>query len=66
MAERTEDMKVQVDIRRDGKVVVEVLERAENENCTAVTGQLTQGLSIESDERTGPDCDTVHESVSQG
>lgn len=57
-------MKVQVDIRRDGKVVVEVLERAEGENCTTVTQQLIQGVSVESDERTGPDCDNVMEIVS--
>lgn len=55
-------MKVQVDIRGDGKVVMEVLERSQGENCDAVTQRLVQGMSIESDEKTGPECDEVHES----
>ena len=57
-------MKVQVDIGPSGKIVMEVLERSETENCTAVSHRLVQGLSIESDESIGPDCDEVHETSS--
>lgn len=53
-------MKVQFDIYPDGRVVTEVLER-QNDNCDNVH-QLTQGLGhTESDEKTGPDCNEVHE-----
>lgn len=58
-------MKVQVDIQPTGKIVVEVLERAPNENCSVVTQRLVQGLSVESDETTGPDCNEVHETTNQ-
>lgn len=59
-------MRIQVDIKPDGKVVYEVLQRDSNENCTTVSQQLVQGMSIESDERTGPDCDEVFESIGEG
>ena len=58
-------MKVQVDIKKNGSVVVEVLQRAQGENCTTVTQRLVQGLTVESDEVTGPDCDEVHETSSE-
>ncbi len=58
-------MKVQVDIKPTGSAIVEILERAQNENCTTVSHRLVQGLSVESDERTGPDCDEVHETSSE-
>lgn len=59
-------MKIQVDITPNGRVVCEVLERSQGENCSTATQQLVQGMSIESDERTGPDCDEVHESMRDG
>lgn len=59
-------MRIQVDIRKDGKVVYEVLQRDQGENCTKVSHQLVQGMSIESDERTGPDCEEVYESIGEG
>lgn len=59
-------MRIQVDIKPDGKVVYEVLDRDHSENCTKVSHQLVQGMSIESDERTGPDCDEVHENMGEG
>lgn len=59
-------MRIQVDIRPDGKVVYEVLQRDQGENCTTVSQRLVQGMSVESDERTGPDCDQVYESMSEG
>ena len=58
-------MKVQVDIKPTGSAIVEILERAQNENCTTVSQRLVQGMSVESDERTGPDCDEVHETSSE-
>lgn len=58
-------MRFQVDIKPDGKVLYEVLERGSNENCTTVSHRLVQGMSVESDERTGPDCDEVHENMGQ-
>ena len=54
-------MRVQVDIKPNGKIVMEVLERSQEENCTTVSQRLVQGMRVESDERTGPDCDEVHE-----
>lgn len=57
-------MKVQVDIKPTGQIVMEVLERSATENCTAVSHRLVQGLTIESDESIGPDCDEVHETSS--
>ena len=59
-------MRIQIDITPDGKVVYEVLERAAGENCTKVSDQLVQGMTIESDERTGPDCNEVHENIGEG
>jgi len=58
-------MKIQVDIKPDGKVVYEVLQRDQGESCTKVSHALVQGMSIESDERTGPDCDQVYESMGE-
>lgn len=59
-------MRIQVDIRPDGKVVYEVLDREHGEHCTKISHHLVQGMSIESDERTGPDCDEVHENMGEG
>lgn len=59
-------MRIQVDIGRNGKVVYEVLQREQGENCTKVSHSLVQGMSIETDERTGPDCEEVHETMGEG
>lgn len=59
-------MKVQVDIKPTGQITMEVLERAATENCGDVSHRLVQGMSIESDETIGPDCDEVHETTSGG
>jgi hypothetical protein len=58
-------VKYQIDIAPNGKTVIEVLDR-QGEDCTVKTNSLIQGLSVESDERTGPDCDDVHEGVGGG
>lgn len=56
-------MQVQFTIKPSGKVITEVLDR-EGENCNTVT-QITQHLGETlMDERTGPDCDEVHEDTS--
>jgi hypothetical protein len=48
-------------IRKDGKVVVEVLERSQGSQCSSIN-HLTQRLGkVLSDEHTGPDGDEVHE-----
>ncbi len=54
-------MKIKATIKPDGKVITEVLERQEGEQCSKVrslTGTLGKELS---DEQTGPEGDTVHE-----
>jgi hypothetical protein len=56
-------MRVQVDIKKNGQVVVEVLDRNQGEHCTVAAHRLVQGLSVESDEIIGPDCDEVHETT---
>lgn len=52
-------MLVEITIKKDGSRTHEVIERAEGENCERVY-QLNAGAIVD-DERTGPDCDTVHE-----
>lgn len=55
-------MKSKHTIKKDGRVVTEVLERAEGEQCSAVRSKVTNALGTElSDEKTGPEGDTVHE-----
>jgi len=52
-------MLVEITIKKDGSRTHEVIEREQGENCERIY-QLNAG-SIVDDERTGPDCDTVHE-----
>jgi len=52
-------MLVEVTIKRNGERKHEVVEREEGENCEKVH-MLNVGKLV-TDERTGPDCDTVHE-----
>lgn len=59
-------MKFRVDIKKDGTINYEVLERAQGENCGTVSQRLVQGMRIQSEEVTGPDCDEVHESMNEG
>lgn len=53
-------MLVEVVIRPDGSRTHEVIERSKGEHCERIH-QLDAG-AITGEERTGPDCDTVHES----
>lgn len=55
-------MRFDVYIYPDGKRVHEVTEREPQENCQAIR-QFDCG-KFESDEQTGPDCDTVRETQS--
>jgi hypothetical protein len=55
-------MLVEISIYPDGKREHEVVERETGENCERIH-QLNAG-SIIDEERTGPDCDTVHETQS--
>jgi len=52
-------MLVKVTIFPDGKRTHEVVERAEGENCERI--HMVDAGSILDEERTGPDCDSVHE-----
>jgi len=52
-------MLVKVIIYPDGKRTHEVIERAEGENCERV--HMINAGSIVDEERTGPDCEEVHE-----
>ena len=52
-------MLVEVTIYPDGKRVHEVIERAVGENCERV--RVLDAGSVTDHERTGPDCDEVHE-----
>jgi hypothetical protein len=55
-------MQLKFTIRKDGTFATEVLDR-EGQDCrevTRLTDQLGQKLS---EEVTGPDCDTVHETT---
>jgi len=52
-------MKFEVLIHLDGRREHVVTERAEGENCDRIF-QYNAGTMV-SDERTGPDCDTVQE-----
>jgi hypothetical protein len=55
-------MKIQHDIYPDGSLQTEVIERGTQDCRLAVT--LAEKLgNIESDERTGPDCDRQEETV---
>lgn len=52
-------MKWETRIKKNGEVVTEVIERGQNcANIKIFTSQLGREMS---DERTGPDCDEVHE-----
>jgi hypothetical protein len=56
-------MKGRTIIKKDGTVVTEVLER-EGQNCKEVL-KVTERLGSKvSEEITGPDCDTVRETIS--
>ncbi len=55
-------MLVEITIKPNGQRTHEVIERAEGENCERVY-QLNAGAILD-DERTGPDCDKVHETQS--
>lgn len=56
-------MKYAVYCYEDGTSETEVLEREEGENCEKIK-VITSAVGRElSDERTGPDCDQVHEKV---
>lgn len=52
-------MLVEVTIFPDGRRTHEVIERDKNENCERIHQLDTAGITGE--EKTGPDCDTVHE-----
>jgi hypothetical protein len=52
-------------IYKDGTVKSTVLDR-QGENCEAAVRQAQNLGTILSDERTGPDCDTVHEGIVDG
>ncbi len=52
-------MLVKITIKKNGQRTHEVVERAEGEQCEKVY-QLNAGAILD-DQRTGPDCDTVHE-----
>lgn len=58
-------MKVKYIIRKDGTHTVEVLDR-QGENCNTVLTQAQRMGTVLSDEVTGPDCETVHESTLGG
>lgn len=45
----------------DGTFQLEVLDRGSEENCSNVVLQAQRMGNVLSDERTGPDCDEVHE-----
>lgn len=55
-------MLVKIVISPDGQRTHEVIERAQGENCERV--HMINAGSIIDEERTGPDCDTVHETQS--
>lgn len=56
-------MQVKFTVKPSGEVITEVLDR-QGENCNNIH-QITQKLGEELlDERTGPDCDEVHEDIS--
>jgi hypothetical protein len=55
-------MLVEVLIYPDGKRTHEVIERVQGENCEKV--HLINAGAVVDEERTGPDCDTVHETES--
>jgi hypothetical protein len=53
-------MKFKVTIRKDGKIVTEVLDRGEH-LCSEIY-KVTQAVGKQlSDEQIGPECDEVHE-----
>lgn len=52
-------MLVEVTIFPDGKRTHEVIERTQGENCQKV--HMIDAGSVVDEERTGPDCDEVHE-----
>lgn len=58
-------MRIEYLIDQAGQVVANVLDR-QGENCAAAVTQAGRLGSVLSDERTGPDCDTVHEGVGGG
>jgi len=56
-------MKYRIIIKKDGKMVTEVLER-QGQECRNIN-RVTSGLgTFISDEETGPEGDTVHETLS--
>lgn len=59
-------MKGRTIIKKSGKIITEVLDRQEGEDCKEVY-KLTERLGrTTGEEITGPDCDTVHETFSEG
>ena len=54
-------MEFSVYIYPDGKVVHEVTKRQQGENCEKIRMFDAPGADVISDEKTGPDCDTVTE-----
>ena len=57
-------MKGRTIIKKDGRIITEVLER-QGDDCKDVT-KLTQGLGKQTREDvTGPDCDVAHETHRQ-
>lgn len=57
-------MLVEVTIKPDGSRTHEVIERAQGENCEKV--HMINAGAIVDEVRTGPDCDTVHETEGGG
>lgn len=52
-------MLVEITIKADGSRVHEVIEREQGEQCDKI--YTINAGAMQEDERTGPDCDTVHE-----
>jgi hypothetical protein len=52
-------MLVEITIKKNGERTHEVIERDEGENCEKV--YVLNAGAIVDEEKTGPDCDTVHE-----
>jgi len=56
-------MKFKATIRKDGKIVTEVLDRNQGELCSQIYKVTNAVGKQESDEHIGPECDRVEEVV---
>ena len=54
-------MKFKATIRKDGKIVTEVLDRTQGELCSQIYKVTNAVGKQESDEHIGPECDRVEE-----